>query len=198
MRHHIILSFFLTSSLIAWQGCSPKAEDKKETASEVEVKAEAKFVKRSSEEAAAKRAQLSKTRAEKETQRKQALAEKLKSTPTYRDAKGNVVYYKAEVDPSYTGGFDALTKYLEDNIHYPEAARERGDEGTVFVEFVVDSKGHVGEVFATDVVGEDADFAFKQEAVRVVAAMPLWTPGRQHGKPVATTFSVPITFELKD
>lgn len=73
-----------------------------------------------------------------------------------------------------------------------------GYEGTVFVDFVVDEKGRVREVVASDVVGEDVAISFKEESVRVVAAMQGWNAGRQNGKPVDTSFSIPITFQLEN
>ena len=89
-----------------------------------------------------------------------------------------------------------MRKFLKENLVFPEAARKKGYEGTVFVDFIVDEKGRVREVFATDAVGEDVDFSLKEESVRVVASMPLWSPGMQHGKPVDATFSIPISFEI--
>ena len=38
--------------------------------------------------------------------------------------------------------------------------------------------------------------ALKDEAVRVVKAMPKWTPGKQNGKPVRAYFSIPVTYRL--
>ena len=189
---------FLVSALTIWQGCSSKAEEttneKTKTASE--SKAEAKLVENKSEEIAAKRARIAKASAEKEAQRKLAIEEKAKATPTFKDASGNVVYYKAEIDPAYPGGLDELRNYLRDNIKYPEEARQNGQEATVFVEFVVDAKGKVREVVAAEVVGDEGDDAFKRESVRVVSNMPGWNPGRQQGKAVDASFSIPITFQL--
>lgn len=191
MKNYLLL-FAVASTLTIWQGCSPKNEEaasgKSGDATQVAlVKAEA------DEAAAAKRAQIIKAKAEKEQQRKLALAEKIKLTPTYKDESGNIVYYKSEVDPSYNGGMDELSKYLRKNLKYPEGVT---DEGTVFVDFIIDAKGRVRDVLATDAVGENVDFRFKEEAVRVVSAMPGWNAGRQNGKAVDVAFSVPITFEM--
>ena len=196
MKNFIML-FVLVFALVIWQGCSKTEESANESTAKTS-EATAKLVKRDADEMAAMRAGLAKARAEKEAQRKLAIAEKAKASPTYKDADGNVVYYKAEIDPSYTGGFDALAKYLKENLKYPEAARQAGYEGTVFVDFVIDAKGRVREVVASDVIGENVDASFKEESVRVVAAMPGWMAGRQQGKAVDTSFSIPITFELKN
>jgi TonB family protein len=192
---NIIILCVLVSALIA-QSCG-KTKFEGNTAEP--EKATAKLVKlKTPEEIAATRAKIAKASAEKEAQRKLAIAEKAKVTPTYKDDSGKIVYYLAEVDPSYTGGFDELRKYLRDNLTYPEVARENGYEGTVFVDFVVDEKGRIRNVMASDVVGENVDVSFKAESVRVVAAMPGWKAGRQNGKPVDTSFSIPITFQLEN
>ncbi|MFW5605868.1 MAG: energy transducer TonB [Prevotella pectinovora] len=36
----------------------------------------------------------------------------------------------------------------------------------------------------------------KTKALRVVKAMPSWTPGKINGKPVRTLYALPITFRL--
>lgn len=150
------------------------------------------------EDVAVKRVRIEKERVEKAEQRALAVAEKAKANLTYKDASGRTVYNKAEIDPAFTGGEKEMRKYLRENLKYPEAARDKGVEGTVFVEFVVDEKGNVREVVASDVVGEDVDQALKDESVRVVTAMPKWVAGRQRGKTVDASFSIPITFELSN
>jgi TonB family protein len=197
MKNTIILCV-LVSALVISQSCAPKTDEAKiELAAAESNEATAKLVKlKTADEIAATRAKIVKASAEKEEQRRLAIIEKAKATPTYKDASGKIVYYKAEVDPSYTGGLDELRKYLRDNLTYPEAARKMGFEGTVFVDFIVDEKGRIRDVVASDVIGEDVDISFKEESVRVVAAMPGWKAGRQNGKPVDASFSVPITFQL--
>jgi periplasmic protein TonB len=184
--------FVLLLTFVFWQGCGSKTQ---EATNESIAKEEAVKAKEA-DALAAKKAWLVKASAEKADQRRLAAAEKAKLSMTYRDASGKIVYNKAEIDPSYTGGEDAMRKYLKDNLKYPTEAFENGVEGTVFVEFVIDEKGRVREVVATDVVGEDVDLSLKEEAVRVVASMPGWIAGLQHGKSVDTSFSIPITFEI--
>jgi TonB family protein len=184
------LVFALLFSFAIWQGCGSKSQEA--TSESVAKAAEAKKI----EAVAAKRAMIEEERVRKAEQRSLAAAEKLKLSLTYTDAHGKIIYNKAEIDPSYTGGPEELKKYLKDNLKYPAEARDNGIEGTVFVDFVVDAKGNVREVVATDAVGEDVDFLLKEESVRVVAAMPGWKAGMQNGKTVDTSFSIPITFEI--
>jgi TonB family protein len=186
--------FIVLMSVAVCQGCYSKATEAKYTAIE-KAAVDASDLKKA-EARAEKKARLQKANEEKATARNLALQEKIKSSLTFKDASGRLVYNKAEIDPSFSGGMDEMRKYLKDNLKYPEDAKEKGFEGTVFVDFVVDEKGRVREVVASDVVGEDVDLSLKEESVRVVSAMPLWKPGTQHGKAVDTSFSIPITFEI--
>lgn len=186
----------LLAAFAVWQGCESKSEKAAE-ASKAVADAQEIEVKRA-EALAAKRALILKASAVRAEERSRAAAERAKLTPTYKDSFGNVVYIKAEVDPSYNGGDAAMSSYLRDNLKYPQEARDAGKQGTVFVDFVVNSKGEVREVVASDVVGEDVDVSLKEEAVRVVASMPGWNAGLQQAKAVDVSFSIPITFELID
>jgi protein TonB len=42
----------------------------------------------------------------------------------------------------------------------------------------------------------DAIEAMKEEAIHVVRNMPRWEPGRQNGKRVETTYTLPVSFKL--
>lgn len=194
---NVILIGMLVSSLIIMQGCNPKSEQS--SAEQKTEAAETTLAKEQySENVKARRAAFIKAKAEKEEQRTLVLLEKMKLTPTYTDASGRIVYHKVEVQPSYSGGTDELNRYLKENLKYPADAREKSHEGTVFVDFVIDANGKVREVVASDVVGEYIDESFKTESVRVVAAMPGWKPGLQNGRAVDASYSIPITFQMKN
>lgn len=190
----IIVMFVLLLSFVVWQGC---VSENKESEKELTTNADAEALEIEKAEAvAARKEKLIKASAEKAHQRSIAAAERARLALTYKDATGKTVYYKTDVEPAYTGGLDELKRYLKDNLKYPAKARDGGIEGTVFVDFIVDEKGSVRQVLASDVVGEDVDLSLKEEAVRVVAAMPGWKPGRHNGKAVDASFSIPITFEI--
>lgn len=132
-----------------------------------------------------------------QTQRRQLdLQARIRTTPFYTDNEKNIIFYKAEVDPSFVGGEKALDKYLKDNIHYPKRAERDGLEGTIFVDFIVGVSGKIREIVVSDMPGEEADQSLRDEAHRVVSNMPVWNPGRQQGKAVDVAFSLPITFRM--
>lgn len=90
--------------------------------------------------------------------------------------------------PEYPGGNEALQEYISLNLKYP-ALKEVS--GKVFVSFVVDKKGKVTDVR----VKNEVDPALSKEAIRLVKAMPLWTPGKLEGKAVNVQMNLPIYFK---
>ena len=99
-----------------------------------------------------------------------------------------------EIEPKFPGGTDALLKFLASNITYPESAIKFREEGTVYVQFTVSSKGIVKEVFVLRGVSP----VVNSEALRVVKMMPKWTPAQQGIRKVATYFRIPIKFTLSN
>jgi len=111
--------------------------------------------------------------------------------PLPEEAEG-VVFTIVEQMPQYPGGQDGMMRYLGSNIKYPEEASEAGIEGVVYVTFVVEKDGAVGEARVLRGIGAGCD----EEAVRVVRAMPKWEPGMQRGKPVRVQYNLPIRYKL--
>ena len=97
------------------------------------------------------------------------------------------VYDMVEVMPEFPGGWDALGKFVKDNLRYPEG---HTDGGRVIVQFVVDHDGTVADATVVRSVSPELD----AEALRVVRSMPRWKPGTQDGKAVAAMFTMPILF----
>ena len=107
-------------------------------------------------------------------------------------AQNNDVYSIVEEMPEYPGGMDKLVEYLSQNIKYPQQAIEKGIEGKVFVSFIVEKDGSVSNVQVQRSLGGGCD----EEAVRVVKAMPKWKPGKQRGKTVRVSYTLPVNFKL--
>ncbi len=102
------------------------------------------------------------------------------------------IFTVVESMPGYPGGEAARIKYLNNNIKYPQMARESGIQGRVFVTFVVEKDGKVTDVRVLRGIGGGCD----EEAIRVIQNMPNWQPGKQRGKPVRVQFNMPILFKL--
>lgn len=102
------------------------------------------------------------------------------------------IFTVVESMPDFPGGDAARIKYLNENIKYPQMARESGIQGRVFVTFVVEKDGAVTDVRVLRGIGGGCD----EEAIRVIKNMPKWDAGKQRGKPVRVQFNMPILFKL--
>jgi periplasmic protein TonB len=103
------------------------------------------------------------------------------------------IFTVVEEQPGYPGGDEARIKFLQENIKYPEEAKELGVQGKVFVTFVVEVDGSITDVKVLRGIGAGCD----EEAIRVVKSMPKWVPGKQRGQPVRVQFNLPIKFTLQ-
>lgn len=86
---------------------------------------------------------------------------------------------------------EQIQKHIRKNFSYPEAAMDAGIQGRVFVSFVI---GKDGVVSIANLRGPDK--SLEREAERIMSKLPKMTPGKQRGKPVRMTMSIPITFKL--
>lgn len=94
----------------------------------------------------------------------------------------------AEEMPEFPGGYNAMNKFIADNIKVPEYAMPL--EGKVYVRFIVDTDGSIKNVSILKGMHKDYDNA----AVKVVSKMPKWKPGKQAGKTVKVQYEIPIRF----
>lgn len=109
------------------------------------------------------------------------------------EVEEETIFKIVEDMPLYPGGDAALLGYLAKNLEYPRMAIENNITGTVYVTYVVDKHGNVGDVEVARGVHPVLD----KEAVRVVKTLKGYKAGKQRGKPVQVQFTVPIHFVLK-
>lgn len=103
------------------------------------------------------------------------------------------IFTVVESMPEFPGGMGELMKFLAQNIKYPPLAKESGIQGRVFINFVVEPTGLISNVKVLRGIGGGCD----EEAVRVVASMPKWKPGKQRGKNVRVSYNLPVKFTLQ-
>lgn len=102
------------------------------------------------------------------------------------------IYTHVDKKAEFPGGTEALYKYLSSNIHYPEAARENGTQGTVILQFTVNADGSIEDIQ----VKRSPDLSLEKEAIRVVKSMPKWKAGENNHKKVRSKFMLPVAFKL--
>lgn len=101
------------------------------------------------------------------------------------------IFVYAEQMPEFPG----LPKYLEENLNYPELEQQKRMQGTVYISFVIEKDGKVSNVQVIKSVKEAPGFS--DEAVRVISAMPNWTPGKMNDRPVRVRIIQPVKFMLE-
>lgn len=116
-----------------------------------------------------------------------------KAQKTIVSQKNQKVFEIVEQMPEYPGGMMAMMEFLQKNMKYPADAEKQKVQGKVMVSFIVETNGSISDVKVMKNVFPSLD----AEAIRVVKAMPRWTPGKQKGKVVRVHFSLPITYRLK-
>ncbi len=104
-----------------------------------------------------------------------------------------IVFQKADNPPVFEGGVEGYYAYIQQNLHYPEEAKEKGLEGRVYVALVVNTDGSVSDVE----VLKGVDPLLDNEAKRVVADSPRWQPASHNGKIIRFKLVLPIVFKLK-
>ena len=134
---------------------------------------------------------------------------------------GQDVFDVCEQMPTFPGGDAKLMEFISRNIKYPEVATKNGVQGRVLVQFIVEKDGSltnakildnpkssplnmvVDTAMMPDKERQDAEAhnagvqALRDEAIRVISAMPRWTPGKQKGKAVRCHFVIPVTYRLQ-
>lgn len=103
------------------------------------------------------------------------------------------VFMVVEQMPDFPGGTEALLKFIQSNLRYPQIAADNGITGRVYLSFVVNTDGSIVDIQVMRGISRECD----AEAVRVIKSMPKWIPGRQNGTAVRVKYTVPIVYVLQ-
>ncbi len=116
-------------------------------------------------------------------------------TGTVVEDKPQEVFSYVEEMPEFPGGDAALLKYMATNIQYPQMEKEAGIQGTVMLQFIVETDGSVSnpKVLRGVSGGDGCD----KEALRVAKTIPKWKPGKSNGKPARVYYTVPVKFIIR-
>ncbi len=106
--------------------------------------------------------------------------------------KEEEIFTAVEQNPEFPGGTSEMYKFLGNNIKYPASAQRANVAGRVFLKFVVEKDGSIGNVEVLKGIG----FGCDEEAIRVIKSMPKWNPGRQNGKNVRVFYNMPVVYKL--
>ena len=99
-----------------------------------------------------------------------------------------------EIQTEFPGGAAEMNRFLDQNIKHPNDAVKANVSGKVTLQFVVEKDGSIEHVKVLKGLGYGCD----EEAIRLIKAMPKWSPAMQDGKPVRVYFTMPIKFNLSN
>ena len=116
------------------------------------------------------------------------------SRVTEAAAQEEKVFTVVEELPEFLGGYDAMMAFIRENLRYPAEDRKQGIEGTVYVQFIVETDGSVTSPNIIRGISAASD----NEVVRMMKLMPKWKPGRHSGQDVRVKFVLPVKFALNN
>ena len=103
------------------------------------------------------------------------------------------IFIVADQKPTFQGGdLNTFRNWVQSRLQYPELARENNIQGTVNITFVVERDGSLTGI----TVLRSPDKTLSDEAVRVLAKSPKWSPARQRDQAVRFRYTMPIVFKL--
>lgn len=99
-------------------------------------------------------------------------------------------YDFVDVKPRFPGGNEAMMEFVNKTRRYPEEAYRQGIEGRVTCSFVVNTDGNISHLK----VIKGSHKSLNMEAMRILAEMPNWEPGRHGDKcvPVRVIHCIPF------
>ena len=103
----------------------------------------------------------------------------------------SAVYFNTEIPAMFPGGQSAWLRYLQKNLTYPDLAVSNEIQGTVVVQFMVDSSG-----LAHDISAISGPKELRAESIRLIKNAGFWMPGIVHGKKVNSWKTQPFYFKL--
>ena len=84
-----------------------------------------------------------------------------------------------------------MTKHIRKHFYYPKYAFNRGIQGRVFVQFIIEKDGSISEIKTSG-----ADKSLEKAALKIIKKLPKLIPGKAKGKPVRVPYSIPIEYKL--
>ena len=107
-------------------------------------------------------------------------------------AVNDSVYNDAQKLASFPGGWEAFSKWMSENIQYPDSCMKEGIQGRVSLQFVVNTDGSIVDVEPL----HSPHPALTEAAIQLVKRMPRWIPAENDGKTVRCRFKIPISYHL--
>ena len=108
------------------------------------------------------------------------------------------IFITVEDMPTFRGGgLPEFRNWVQQNVKYPQIALENGIQGNVVIQFVVGPDGKMTNfkvLQSPDKTLSDATIDVLKKANEMKNG---WKPGKQRGKPVKVSFTMPVRFVIQ-
>ena len=108
------------------------------------------------------------------------------------------IFFTVEEMPTFRGGgLPEFRNWVQKEVKYPQIALENGIQGNVVVQFVVGPDGKMTNfkvLQSPDKTLSDATIEVLKKANEMKKG---WKPGKQRGKPVKVSFTLPVAFKIQ-
>ena len=91
------------------------------------------------------------------------------------------------------GGQTAIVAAIQRAVKYPAMALHNGVEGKVYASFTVNATGEIIDLKIVRGLGSGLD----EETLRAIRSLPRFIPGKQNGRGVSVSFTVPVTYQIQ-
>lgn len=109
------------------------------------------------------------------------------------------IFITVEDMPTFRGGgLPEFRNWVQQNVKYPQIALENGIQGNVVIQFVVGPDGKMTNfkvLQSPDKTLSDATIDVLKKANEMKNG---WKPGKQRGKPVKVSFTLPVAFKIQN
>lgn len=117
---------------------------------------------------------------------------KLHIEQTNPPKQGGRIIENPDICPMFTGGSNAMKRFISTSLRYPQEAAENEIQGLVVYDFVVELDGTLSGFE----IMHHAHPLLDAEALRIIKSMPPWRPAVYKGKSVRARHYVPMYFKL--
>ncbi len=114
---------------------------------------------------------------------------------TEQDSNAEKVFTKVQTPPAYPGGEMQFFTDLNHNLIYPAEAKAKQIEGRIMINFIIETNGSISSSHV--IRGNEIGYGLPEAALKAVSQLKNFKPGKQNGKKVRVSYSVPITFKLE-
>jgi periplasmic protein TonB len=99
------------------------------------------------------------------------------------------IYVKPEIEATLKKG--SWADFLQSHMTYPQEAMKQEIQGTVLVQFIIETDGSVSNIVALF-----GPMALRDNAVHLIMKSPKWKPAMNEGKNVRSYRKQPIVYRL--